>query len=158
MALRELAALQVDAEEPEGVGGSRGGLWSRAEGRSRCPWVCELTNDTGYVLYSAFGSFFIPMFVMLFFYWRIYRAAVQTTRAINQVRLFPERGTHAAPNRCGQAGRGVGQRSGALWPAGLRACATLWGAPRWLGLETPPQARAYVFNAAFISFHRDTLH
>ncbi|KAK7864564.1 hypothetical protein R5R35_007333 [Gryllus longicercus] len=49
-----------------------------------CPWTCELTNDAGYVVYSALGSFYIPMFVMLFFYWRIYRAAVQTTRAINQ--------------------------------------------------------------------------
>lgn len=49
-----------------------------------CPWTCELTNDAGYVVYSAFGSFYIPMFVMLFFYWRIYRAAVRTTRAINQ--------------------------------------------------------------------------
>ncbi|ODM95951.1 putative G-protein coupled receptor No9 [Orchesella cincta] len=38
----------------------------------------------GYVVYSAIGSFFLPMFVMLFFYWRIYRAAVETTRAINQ--------------------------------------------------------------------------
>lgn len=49
-----------------------------------CPWRCELTNDAGYVIYSALGSFYLPMFVMLFFYWRIYRAAVQTTRAINQ--------------------------------------------------------------------------
>lgn len=49
-----------------------------------CPWTCELTNDRGYVVYSALGSFYIPMFVMLFFYWRIYRAAVRTTRAINQ--------------------------------------------------------------------------
>lgn len=49
-----------------------------------CPWKCELTNDRGYVLYSALGSFYIPMFVMLFFYWRIYRAAVRTTKAINQ--------------------------------------------------------------------------
>lgn len=49
-----------------------------------CKWTCELTDDRGYVIYSAFGSFYIPMFVMLFFYWRIYRAAVRTTRAINQ--------------------------------------------------------------------------
>lgn len=49
-----------------------------------CPWICELTSDTGYVVYSAMGSFYIPAFVMLYFYWRIYRAAVQTTRAINQ--------------------------------------------------------------------------
>ena len=47
-------------------------------------WTCELTNDPGYVVYSALGSFFIPMLVMLFFYWRIYRAAVKTTKAINQ--------------------------------------------------------------------------
>lgn len=53
-------------------------------GPHHCPWICELTNDTGYVIYSALGSFFIPMGVMLFFYWRIYRAAVLTTRAINQ--------------------------------------------------------------------------
>ncbi|XP_020278898.1 octopamine receptor Oamb [Pseudomyrmex gracilis] len=49
-----------------------------------CPWICELTNDTGYVVYSALGSFYIPMLVMLFFYWRIYNAAVSTTKAINQ--------------------------------------------------------------------------
>ncbi|XP_071627969.1 octopamine receptor in mushroom bodies isoform X2 [Temnothorax longispinosus] len=49
-----------------------------------CPWICELTNDAGYVVYSALGSFYIPMLVMMFFYWRIYNAAVSTTRAINQ--------------------------------------------------------------------------
>ncbi|CAH2059717.1 unnamed protein product, partial [Iphiclides podalirius] len=49
-----------------------------------CKWTCELTNDAGYVVYSALGSFYIPMFVMLFFYWRIYKAAVRTTKAINQ--------------------------------------------------------------------------
>ncbi|XP_028037016.1 octopamine receptor Oamb-like isoform X1 [Bombyx mandarina] len=49
-----------------------------------CQWTCELTNDAGYVVYSALGSFYIPMFVMLFFYWRIYKAAVRTTKAINQ--------------------------------------------------------------------------
>lgn len=49
-----------------------------------CPWTCELINDSGYVIYSALGSFYIPMFVMLFFYWRIYRAAINTTRAINR--------------------------------------------------------------------------
>ena len=56
-------------------------------------WTCELTNDPGYVVYSALGSFFIPMLVMLFFYWRIYRAAVKTTKAINQgfrtTKVFP---------------------------------------------------------------------
>nr|XP_053638685.1 octopamine receptor Oamb-like [Cherax quadricarinatus] len=49
-----------------------------------CHLSCELTNDVGYVVYSALGSFFIPMLVMLFFYWKIYCAAAETTRAINQ--------------------------------------------------------------------------
>ncbi|CAB0038721.1 unnamed protein product, partial [Trichogramma brassicae] len=49
-----------------------------------CPWICELTNDAGYVVYSALGSFYIPTLVMLFFYWRIYHAAVSTTKAINR--------------------------------------------------------------------------
>ncbi|XP_050435937.1 probable G-protein coupled receptor No9 [Adelges cooleyi] len=49
-----------------------------------CPWICELPNNKGYVVYSALGSFYIPMFVMLFFYWRIYKAAVNTTRSINR--------------------------------------------------------------------------
>ncbi|XP_017786132.1 PREDICTED: octopamine receptor Oamb [Nicrophorus vespilloides] len=57
---------------------------SRQEEYPPCEWQCELTNEAGYVVYSALGSFYIPMFVMLFFYWKIYRAAVLTTRAINQ--------------------------------------------------------------------------
>lgn len=57
---------------------------SLPERPATCPLTCELTTNTGYVVYSALGSFYIPMLVMLFFYWRIYRAAVRTTRAINQ--------------------------------------------------------------------------
>lgn len=63
-----------------------------------CPWICELTNETSYVIYSALGSFYIPMLVMMFFYWRIYRAAVQTTRAINQG-FRTTKGTKAFGNR-----------------------------------------------------------
>ncbi|KAG8291774.1 G-protein coupled receptor activity protein [Homalodisca vitripennis] len=64
----------------------------------QCPWICELTDETGYVIYSALGSFYLPMLVMLFFYWRIYRAAVQTTRAINQG-FRTTKGTRAIGNR-----------------------------------------------------------
>ena len=49
-----------------------------------CVLACELTNDVGYVLYSAMGSFFLPMLVMMFFYYKIYLAAVETTKAINR--------------------------------------------------------------------------
>lgn len=63
---------------------SDGKLSANTQSVTSCPWVCELTNDTGYVVYSAFGSFYIPMFVMMFFYWRIYVAAMLTTKAINE--------------------------------------------------------------------------
>lgn len=36
---------------------------------------CALTRDPGYIIYSASGSFFIPLFVMLFVYARIYHVA-----------------------------------------------------------------------------------
>ncbi|KAK4293695.1 hypothetical protein Pmani_033625 [Petrolisthes manimaculis] len=49
-----------------------------------CTRTCKLNDNTGYVIYSACGSFFVPMLVMLFFYWKIYCAAAETTRAINQ--------------------------------------------------------------------------
>lgn len=75
-------SLTPSTEGPQTVEPSE--IPSSAPELRHCPWICELTNDTGYVIYSALGSFFIPMTVMLFFYWRIYRAAMLTTRAINQ--------------------------------------------------------------------------
>jgi hypothetical protein len=43
---------------------------------------CALFNNKGYVIYSALGSFYIPMFVMIFFYWRIYLIANRTSCAL----------------------------------------------------------------------------
>ena len=51
---------------------------------SQCSPQCILPSDPGYVLYSAIGSFFAPMMVMIFFNWRIYRVASKTTRAIRR--------------------------------------------------------------------------
>ncbi len=45
---------------------------------------CSLFNNKGYVVYSALGSFYIPMFVMIFFYWRIYLVASRTSRALKR--------------------------------------------------------------------------
>lgn len=62
----------------------RSGAHIGSRGTSSCGVTCELTSQRGYVVYSALGSFFIPSAVMLFFYGRIYRTALSTTRAINQ--------------------------------------------------------------------------
>ncbi|XP_076371977.1 putative G-protein coupled receptor No9 [Tachypleus tridentatus] len=45
---------------------------------------CSLNSNQGYVVYSALGSFYIPMFVMLFFYWKIYSEASKTARALRR--------------------------------------------------------------------------
>jgi octopamine receptor len=50
----------------------------------RCLPQCKLNQEPGYVIYSAVGSFYAPMLVMMFFNWRIYRTATKTTKAIRQ--------------------------------------------------------------------------
>lgn len=45
---------------------------------------CVMETAIVHMCCSALGSFYLPMLVMLFFYWRIYNAAVSTTRAIKQ--------------------------------------------------------------------------
>ena len=60
-------------------------LIDQSEGRK---WQLDASltffSDPGYVLYSAIGSFFAPMMVMIFFNWRIYLVASKTTRAIRR--------------------------------------------------------------------------
>ncbi|CAL1274151.1 unnamed protein product [Larinioides sclopetarius] len=46
--------------------------------------ICALITNQGYVIYSALGSFYIPMLVMLFFYYRIYVVALKTSRALDR--------------------------------------------------------------------------
>ncbi|XP_044726682.1 alpha-2Db adrenergic receptor [Chrysoperla carnea] len=50
---------------------------------------CELSQDIGYVLYSALGSFYIPSCIMVFVYIRIYFAA--KARARRGIRKIPRR-------------------------------------------------------------------
>ena len=46
--------------------------------------VCRLTSEQGYVIYSALGSFWIPVWIMVFFYWRIYLTAARTNVAMRR--------------------------------------------------------------------------
>ena len=54
--------------------------------------VCALSEDIGYVLYSSMGSFYIPAFIMVFVYFKIYQAA--KARARKNVSKAP-RGTQS---------------------------------------------------------------
>ncbi|XP_052771169.1 alpha-2A adrenergic receptor-like [Mya arenaria] len=42
--------------------------------------LCLLSDDIGYVLYSTMGSFYIPCVIMVFVYFKIYRAATRLAR------------------------------------------------------------------------------
>ncbi|KAK6174636.1 hypothetical protein SNE40_017874 [Patella caerulea] len=42
--------------------------------------MCTLSDDVGYVFYSSIGSFYIPAFIMLFVYYKIYQAAKARAR------------------------------------------------------------------------------
>ncbi|KAH9363160.1 hypothetical protein HPB48_011872 [Haemaphysalis longicornis] len=44
------------------------------------PFVCEVTKQTGYVVFSVSFSFYVPTLVILVLYHRIYRAAVRQTK------------------------------------------------------------------------------
>uniref|UniRef100_A0A8C4NHU4 5-hydroxytryptamine (serotonin) receptor 1A b n=1 Tax=Eptatretus burgeri TaxID=7764 RepID=A0A8C4NHU4_EPTBU len=48
--------------------------WRTPEDRSD-PDACVVSQDYGYTIYSTFGAFYIPLLLMLFLYWRIFKAA-----------------------------------------------------------------------------------
>ncbi|CAG0921037.1 unnamed protein product [Notodromas monacha] len=53
--------------------------WSHPQQEGDFP-SCELSEDIGYVLYSALGSFYIPSFIMVIVYIRIFFAARERAR------------------------------------------------------------------------------
>lgn len=53
--------------------------WKQPTRESQWP-LCNLSEDIGYVVYSAFGSFYIPAFIMVFVYYKIYQAAKERAR------------------------------------------------------------------------------
>ncbi|GFY23888.1 alpha-2C adrenergic receptor [Trichonephila clavipes] len=53
--------------------------WKKEERPEDYP-SCSLSDDVGYVLYSALGSFYVPAFVMVFVYIKIFMAARSRAR------------------------------------------------------------------------------
>eukprot|EP00095_Tigriopus_kingsejongensis_P008790 snap_masked-scaffold120_size336265-processed-gene-2.7 protein:Tk08790 transcript:snap_masked-scaffold120_size336265-processed-gene-2.7-mRNA-1 annotation:"dopamine receptor" len=57
--------------------------WWRATATGPPPqWQCPFTEDTGYLVFSSIVSFYGPLAVMVFTYFRIYRAALKHTRSL----------------------------------------------------------------------------
>lgn len=46
------------------------------------PYKCPFTENLSYLVFSSTISFYLPLFVMVFTYYRIYRAAVVQTRSL----------------------------------------------------------------------------
>lgn len=64
------------------------------------PMTCNLETEAGYRIYSAFGSFWVPVWIMVFFYWRIYRTAANATAAFRRGVLTTKTSTlHASPDK-----------------------------------------------------------
>lgn len=67
--------------------------WWRAVRTEPIPeFKCPFTEHLGYLIFSSTISFYLPLFVMVFTYYRIYRAAVIQTRSLRlgtkQVRIL----------------------------------------------------------------------
>ncbi|ODN03166.1 Dopamine receptor 2 [Orchesella cincta] len=59
-------------------------LWWRATRTNFPEFKCPFTQDIPYLVFSSIISFYGPLIVMVFTYYRIYRAAVQQTRSLKQ--------------------------------------------------------------------------
>ncbi|XP_063380674.1 dopamine receptor 2-like [Cydia fagiglandana] len=57
--------------------------WWRAVRLEEVPdYKCPFTENLGYIIFSSTISFYLPLFVMVFTYYRIYRAATIQTRSL----------------------------------------------------------------------------
>jgi len=54
--------------------------WKEPRAPDSDPAICSVTMQTGYVLFSVAGSFYIPLSVILVVYFRVYREAVRQSR------------------------------------------------------------------------------
>ena len=58
-------------------------LLNQANGnQERVVFMCGYSRSLLYRIYSACGSFYIPLFVMLFVYWRIFNVANEREKLI----------------------------------------------------------------------------
>ncbi len=74
-----------------------------------------MSQDVGYVLYSAFGSFYIPSCIMVFVYVKIYYAARDRARRNIKVRRKSRRKSNRLnPNAVNKGGGGASMAARAL--------------------------------------------
>lgn len=70
--------------------------WWKAVTPSDLPsHMCFFTEDSAYLIFSSFVSFYCPTFVMMFVYWRIYLAAASQMRSLKMgSKVLTSNGSH----------------------------------------------------------------
>ncbi|XP_077478822.1 alpha-1A adrenergic receptor-like [Stigmatopora argus] len=63
---------------------SAGPLFGWKEPRPEDETVCRITEEPGYALFSALGSFYVPLAIILVMYWRVYGVAKRETEALEK--------------------------------------------------------------------------
>lgn len=113
---RELAsqgALEILAR-PEVADNTGQHGWTNGTGNGGFKSGCALFHDKTYVVYSALGSFYIPMLVMVFFYSRIYLVASRAQKAMQRGYMTTKSWPSAGPGGAkGSTGQATGTGSGA---------------------------------------------
>ncbi|XP_041066169.1 adrenoceptor alpha 1Aa [Carcharodon carcharias] len=61
---------------------SIGPLFGWKEPAPKDETICKVTEEPGYVLFSAFGSFYVPLTIILIMYCRVYIVAKRETRSL----------------------------------------------------------------------------
>lgn len=83
MSLRRVALLIAAVWVCSGAISFPAIVWWRAVRTEAVPaFKCPFTDHLGYLVFSSTISFYLPLFVMVFTYYRIYRAAVIQTRSL----------------------------------------------------------------------------
>jgi len=78
--LQQLPRLQTTTISPSNLSTTFMSLAITSDSFETLLYKCVFTDDTYYLLFSSFISFYGPLCVMLYAYYRIYKAAVQQTR------------------------------------------------------------------------------
>jgi len=85
--------------------------------------ACSLMSEPGYVIYSACGSFWVPMIIMTMFYARIYRTASRASAAVR--RGFIPAGDVTARSSTSRSSRFFGRNQSPLSPSKSETCIAL---------------------------------
>ncbi|UYV73653.1 GPRDOP2 [Cordylochernes scorpioides] len=85
--------------------------WRAVTSGPPVPYQCLFTDDVGYLVFSSVISFYGPLSVMVFNYWRIYRAAVHQTQSLKSgtKKVMEQNGDHCTSLtlRIHRGGRGT---------------------------------------------------